>query len=447
MACIDDFRKAFSGFRISTLCFEPLVTGYGLLLTELKTSSSLTSTRYPVWSVVRRNLDDAFIEAINKFTGEWNRELFTNCKLSEMGKCGPIIQATPSDMSDPAYTKAWLDLSMGSAGEKSELPLRPFNDGWSFKTVSKNFVKPAKIIPIDSQFNNIGLWEANFKCALSNLELRTSETREIIDTLGFVLYKLIPLLRRFRPTRTTVHPDHDSLMDVRTCTQNVRYCELCWRLSIRSVHMSNIKCLVTNDEEIQAAKINAGRFSQRYCSVHSPGSARYHADLRYKKAFHHEISALLNEAYSKYSIQLSPIKFTTIKEVRKIAYELTHSKLRFIRSEDAQAIRLSEKVYLLAKEGFSQSEIARKLDVHRQAVSRAIKRMDTLRAAHAASCKLDELTGEFVVSDSVRDRIRLGLARQPKPESLAAIAKAVGLTKATVEDISISLRENSSVEQ
>lgn len=62
MAHIDDFRKAFSGFRISTLCFEPLVTGYGVLLTELKTSSSLTSTRYPVWSVVRRNLDDAFIE-------------------------------------------------------------------------------------------------------------------------------------------------------------------------------------------------------------------------------------------------------------------------------------------------------------------------------------------------------------------------------------------------
>lgn len=453
MAFVDDFDQLLRDVRMYTNCSGRLVSGYERLLAELSVSSSLTSRRYSVWAAVRRNMDDAFLESLAGFKGEWNQELVANCRLSEMGKYPPAILATRTGAVDSAYSKAWAEFAQEGAGQtlenlqrprlQPELPRRPYNDGWGFEAVSKRLGKPARVLPIEWQNRNINYWANNFACALENLSCRTDDTIEMSDTLDFVLSKLIPLLKRFRPVRTTTHPDHDSLADERTCSPEVSYCELCWRLSIRSARLCSLQCLITGHEDWRGEQIKAGRLSARYCALHSPGSARYHADLRYKAAFTHEVQAQVRMAASRYAVQLCPRNMRSTEAVRKAAYELVHSKLRPIRTEHPQALGLREKVDLLAREGFSQSEMARRLGISRQAVSKAIKSLKALKAAHVASCKWDERTGEVLVSDSVRDRIRLGLEL---PESLSAIAKAVGLTKATVEDISLSLRQNNSVE-
>lgn len=444
MAYVGDFDQLLMDVRMYTNCSGRLVSGYERLLAELSASSSLTSRRYSVWAAVRRNMDDAFFESLAGFKGEWNQELLANCTLSEMGKYPPPILATRNGTVDSAYSKALVEFTQEGAGQtlerwqmprpQPELPRRPFNDGWDFKAVSKRLGKPASVLPIDWQISNIDAWGKNFSCALSNLRCRTDDTCEIRDTLDFVLSKLIPLLKRFRPARTTTHLEHDSLSDAKTRSQELSYCELCWRLTIRSARLYSLQSLMAGHGGMQGDQIKAGRLSARYCAVHSPGSARYHADLRYKAAFAHEVQAQVHMGASRYAVQLCPRNMRSTEAVRKAAYELVHSKLRPIRTEHPQVLGLREKVDLLTKEGLSQSEMARRLGISRQAVSKAIKSMKALKAAHVASCKWDERTGEVLVSDSVRDRIRLGLEQH---ESVAAIAKAVGLTKATVEDISL----------
>lgn len=364
------------------------------------------------------------------------------CRLSEMGKYAPSVCAIPNGTTDPAYSKAWAELDAGWAEQmlkncqsphlQPEIPRRPLNDGWDFKEASRRLGKPASALPIAWQIGNIGFWEMNFRCVLQNLGPRTNENSEMLDTLDLIVYQLIPLLRRFRPTRTSAHPEYESLRDDQTGSWDEHYCELCWRLTVRSVRLAEIKLSTSDNEQRSRERIKAGRLSTRYCSLHMPGTARYHADLRYKSAFQRHLEVVHRWRASDYACNLQPPSAPDTQELRKLAYDQVHSGLHAIAPKKAEGPGLREKVWSMHQEGLSQSEMARRLGISRQAISKAKKSLESLLNAHHAGRYLNPITGEAQVPESTRDAIRVALGRGL---SVAAIAKEVGLTKGTVEGL------------
>ena len=93
---------------------------------------------------------------------------------------------------------------------------------------------------------------------------------------------------------------------------------------------------------------------------------------------------------------------------------------------------LREKVWLMHCEGLSQSGMAQRLGVSRQAISKAKKSLEELVNAHRAGNYINPLTGEAQVPECIRDDIQDALRRGL---SVAAIAKEVGLGKGTVDGL------------
>ncbi|MCY1554178.1 hypothetical protein D9M68_907320 [compost metagenome] len=89
------------------------------------------------------------------------------------------------------------------------------------------------------------------------------------------------------------------------------------------------------------------------------------------------------------------------------------------------------------QEGLSQSEMARRLGISRQAISKAKKSLESLMNAHRAGSYINPLTGEAQVPDSVIASIKDALGRGL---SVAAIAKEAGLTKGTVDGLARMMR-------
>ncbi|HCL3480138.1 TPA: helix-turn-helix domain-containing protein [Pseudomonas aeruginosa] len=129
---------------------------------------------------------------------------------------------------------------------------------------------------------------------------------------------------------------------------------------------------------------------------------------------------------------MQPPSAPDTQELRKLAYDQVHSGLHAIAPKKAAGPGLREKVWSMHQEGLSQSEMARRLGISRQAISKAKKSLESLLNAHHAGRYLNPITGEAQVPESTRDAIRLAWGRGL---SVAAIAKEVGLTKGTVEGL------------
>ena len=121
-----------------------------------------------------------------------------------------------------------------------------------------------------------------------------------------------------------------------------------------------------------------------------------------------------------------------MQEVRKTAYDQVHSGLHAIASSSGAAMGLREKVWLMHGEGIRQSDMAKRLGVSRQAISKAKKSLVELVNAHHAGSYIDPRIGEAQVPERIRDDIRDAL-RRGLP--VAAIAKEVGLSKGTVDGL------------
>lgn len=195
---------------------------------------------------------------------------------------------------------------------------------------------------------------------------RTNENSEMLDTFDLITYELIPLLRCFRPTRTAPHLGYENVRDDQTGSWDEHYCELCWRLTVRSVRLAEIRRLTLDDRQRSRERIKAGRHSNRYCSLHIPGTAQYHADLRYKAAFQRHLDTIFRGRVSDYAFNLQPPSSPDTQELRKLAYDQVHSGLHAIAPKKASGPGLREKVWLMHQEGLSQSEMARRLGVSRQ---------------------------------------------------------------------------------
>lgn len=450
MPCIDDSKQLLQAAQSYTCCSSRLIAGFEQLLADLSVSSSLTSRRYSVWSAVRRNMDDAFLESLASFKGDWGQELLADCRLSEMGKYAPPVYAVPNGTLDPAYAQAWTERDEGWAKQMLEssqkphlqpdIPIRPLADGWDLIYIPKRLDRPAEVLPVNWQLKNMGYWQNNFQCALQNLGPRTDDNCQMLDTFDLIFYQLIPLLRRFRPTRTTTHPEYESLSDSQTGTSGGSYCELCWRLTARSIRLAEIDRSAVDRKQASRERIRAGRLSNRYCALHKPGTAQYHSDLRYKAAFQTHIDVLHGRRASDYAFNLLPPDAPDMQEIRKLAYDQVHSGLHPIAPKAEAGLGLREKVWLMHLEGLSQSDMARRLGISRQAISKAKKSLESLMNAHRAGSYINPHTGEAQVHKGIIEAINVAAA---KGKSVAVIAEKVKLTKGTVDGLIQFMRAHS----
>ena len=101
--------------------------------------------------------------------------------------------------------------------------------------------------------------------------------------------------------------------------------------------------------------------SRIYCKVHDPKNpeSEYRKDLKRKSAFLHEVDAFSNITKSNFKINLKPINQSNV-EIRRAAYALVQSRFKGNR----------ENVGFLLSQGVKQAEIARRLGISRQAVSK-----------------------------------------------------------------------------
>lgn len=441
-------------------CPGEFSAGYNAVLAGLTASSSLTSRRYPIWPSVREHLDDAMDACIAGYQGPWAKDLLLGARLSKMAQQPPQFCPMPCLQSS------------GSLATKIVVS--------EFATA-----KPESMPEVDWQVLNMDRWDANLRFSIRSFLDSKGLPLQGAEALCGVLEsvrELFRLLRHFRPKRTAALADYDALPDDRTRPQGDVYCELCWRLSIRSgrlqeigaqevtevskvlnagpftggiqetrwaqarrlkscQHLPRSRALLSKTEvtklgaifdRFRAERVAAGNLCRRYCLVHQPGSSKYHADLRYQASFQHHLSVLTGAARSEFAFNLRLPDAADLQEIRKVAYDQVHSGLHAIAPGHRKSLGLREKVWLMHQEGLSQSEMARRLGISRQAISKAKKSLESLMNAHHAGCYINPLTGEAQVPESVIAAIKDALGRGL---SVAAIAKDVGLTKGTVDGL------------
>ncbi|WP_425914036.1 MarR family transcriptional regulator [Pseudomonas sp. GWSMS-1] len=459
----DYLRHRLTCFASDPRCPTDFDLGLKAVISGISVSSSLTSRRYPIWPLVREHLDGVFEDCIRRYNSKLTTMLLAGIPLSEMTHRPPIY------MPPPIIPGQSVDTYLNGKITQSCLV----------------DVKPENMTEIDWQLLNLDYWDSNLRFVLRSLlrpaEVLLPKLDALLGTLESVR-ELFRLFRGFRPKLTKALWDLDALIDSRTRSQGTAHCELCWRESIRSKKLEEIDakqrdavravlgtsivdedgkdimwvqaCMpkvdrhfplkITKIPSLEAAEINqlverfkierffAGNLSDRYCSIHKPGSSKYHADLRYKSAFQHQLKVLMGMARSEFAVNFSPPDAADIQEVRKAAYDQVHSGLHAIAPSRGKVMGLREKVWLMRDEGLSQSEMARRLGVSRQAISRAKKSLEELLNNHFAGNRLNQITGEADVSARVLDEIRDGL-RCGLP--IAAIAKAVRLNKGTVDGL------------
>ncbi len=472
MARLDYLTNLLNVYDHDPRCSVQFASGYRAVLGRLNASSSLTSRRYPIWPLVRANLDAPFDQCLAGYEGEWAKSLLAGARLSEMAHTPPPFYAAPY-VARPETDESGLAADVLARGL---IPDRPEN-----------------MPEIDWQLQNLDRWDSNIEFAIRSLLSPNGVPFEGAESLCGALESvrdLFRLMRHFRPLRTKALRDFDAAIDDRTRPQDGGYCELCWRVSIRSSRLQELavqqrqevgeivrsgQCQLSEEEQdarlsqawrlesslqlspsctliskAEAAKLRlvferfrierivAGNLSDRYCAVHKPGSAKYHADLRYKAAFQRHLSALNRSGRSEFAFNFRPPSAADTQEIRKVAYDQVHSGLHVVTSRKAPSIGLREKVWLMHVEGISQSAMARRLGVRRQAISKAKKSLESLMNTHHAGSYINPLTGEAQVPDAIRKAIMDAAA---KGQSITAIAKEVGLSKATVDGLVRLMRE------
>ncbi|KPW87604.1 hypothetical protein SAMN05216596_107156 [Pseudomonas congelans] len=472
MARLDYLTNLLNVYDHDPRCSVQFAAGYRAVLGRLNASSSLTSRRYPIWPLVRTNLDAPFDQCLAGYEGEWAKSLLTGARLSEMAHTPPPFYAAPYIASAEA----------GGGGLMADILARGVIPD-----------RPENMPEIDWQLQNLDRWDSNIEFAIRSLLSPNGAPFEDAESLCGALESvrdLFRLMRHFRPLRTKALRDFDAAIDDRTRPQDGGYCELCWRVSVRSSRLQELavqqrqavgeivrsgQCQLSAEEQYarlsqawrlesslqlspsctliskaDAAKLRlvferfrierivAGNLSDRYCAIHKPGSANYHADLRYKAAFQRHLSALNRSGRSEFAFNFRLPSAADTQEIRKVAYDQVHSGLHVVTSPKASSIGLREKVWLMHVEGISQSEMARRLGISRQAISKAKKSLESLMNTHHAGSYINPQTGEAQVPDATRKAIMDAAA---KGQSITAIAKEVGLSKATVDGLVRLMRE------
>lgn len=291
---------------------------------------TITSRRYSIWTLVRRYLDDPFNELIHEHADPTHWSQLKRFKLSEIHKVDP----------EPLFANCYLPIHDPDYGSKTE-----------------------------SKCQRLLEWQKFFEGAIKSSQAvvpRPAASITFERTLDFVQADLLLMISRLTPRPQRPH-HADDLGSRGEHTRRVQeFCELCWR---PTEYVSR--------KESHPRDPSADHKNKRFCSKHHPSNSPtlYRTDHRYKRAFENEFWHQMRLAPSEYAIDFPLPTETTIAARRKAAYDLVHAGLHPPDDDRKRRYSLKEEVYVLKQEGMSQSDIARRLGISRQAVSKAWKRV------------------------------------------------------------------------
>ncbi len=404
----ENFAFYLQSLKAFECCDPSFAESLTLFSAKLTPSHSLTSRRFSVWSAVRLFLDEAFAHVVEGYSGGWQVELLSDSTLSGMGKAPPAWRANPK-------------VTKGSNGY-DRTDLRVFK-------VDRLEVQAADSLAVDWQVSNLRLWDANLRYAIRSAQDAAVDPYEpacerfcsTLDTVRLLLSVLVAL----RPGRTMHHGNW--LNDDRTRPQSISYCELCWRESMRCVAQMN-----TKEADRLSPDARWRKLSNRYCATHDPSdrNSQYHSDLPYKQAFLRELEALKGRGPSDFLFRFPLPNSADTQELRKAAYDQVHSGLRPTTTSLEAEPGLREKVWVLHRDGLHQAEIARRLGISRQAVSKAWKSLGELVSRRQAEAYIDPTSGEPTINPNVLADL-WSLRAQGIP--VAEIARRTQLLKRTVQ--------------
>lgn len=324
-------------------------------------SFSLTSRRYSLWKQLREHLDTPLANAIRRYRGAWEYRYLDGFELSAVGRSSPTFR---------------ID---GDAGVRAKIYGGPVDTVTLFQ--SGRASKPQQpLSATDRVVENIWAWDENLRAVILSVpsmhpSQASSKAATRFRSTMQTIRNLLALMRHFRGRRgadpLSAHDGaHPQLPDGKTRSQGQRFCELCWRLSMRSTAMGH---------RSRVPDIRSRQLSDRFCSEHDPSepTSRYRVDLRYKKAFQR---ACLFGTESEFTADAQLPSYTSEEERRKAAYNSVHTRLRPLSQPDKPSLR--ETAWLLHQHGVRQADIARHLGTSRQTIFRTLKRIEQLLAEH-----------------------------------------------------------------
>ena len=205
------------------------------------------------------------------------------------------------------------------------------------------------LVELEQKYRNFDLWIENLRSAIiwCSRNQNHSNSKGYEETIEhFIL--LIYFLQNLEPDRIREKSTPNfNIYDKRSSNRpKQKFCELCWRK--------------TNNTNLSRTK---------FCSFHNPSDpttrSNYERDLRYKKAFQHELACMSGKKKSKFLIQFYNYgQHFGVPEFRKAAYDLVHSGIN---------TEYRRSIHQLHLNGKSNSEITRKLKITRQAVSKELR--------------------------------------------------------------------------
>lgn len=317
-------------------------------------SFSLTSRRYSVWSQLHEHLDKPVADLIHRCRGVCDFRLLHGFAPSSSGRKPPTL---------------FLDRE---AGAKAKLYGHPVGDVVPFQ--QRTGQRPGSAT--DSLIETLWTWDENLHAVIQSVPSRpsTMQASKLATQLSSTmqtLRDLLSVLHHFRARRGSdpfgdqdgVHPQ---LPDSKTRHQGQTYCELCWRLTMRSAAMGR---------RSRVPDIRSRQLSNRFCTEHDPSdpTSRYRIDLRYKKSFQREVWFGMRSAFFA-NLKCAPA--ASMEEHRMAAYERAHARLRPPNQPDSPGLR--ETIWRMHQKGIRQSDIARQLGKSRQTVFRNLKRTKEL---------------------------------------------------------------------
>lgn len=350
-------------------CDAHFAIGLRMVATSLKPSHSLTSRTPSLRTLIKKHLDKPLLDVLTNYSGIWD------CSLLE----GPLL---------------------------SQMIYGPNSDA----AISDSYEMPA-----DRYIHNIRIWDQEFRIAIHSVTTSTQPTHvpETIDeweffnetehteslsqeeeaeisessrfictldrvraTLNYLTYLrpksgAIPVKQRQYHELNGIEVPHSPLLDSRTRPQGENYCELCWRLTMRS---NALKA----ERNIDKPASQARKLSNRYCHIHNPSdpTSKYRRDLPYKKIFFDELLAFHHRAVrSKFVLPPIAPRSPDDQEIRKAVYEMIRTGTYAVYSKTDSPPPLMQRILAVRRKGTTQSEIARRLGISKQAVSVQMKKI------------------------------------------------------------------------
>jgi hypothetical protein len=351
-------------------CDAHFAAGLRMFATSLKPSHSLTSRTPSLCTLIKKHLDEPLLDVLTSYSGIWDCSLLEGQALSKMlyGSNSDAAISDSHEMPADRYIhniRIW-DQKFRKAIHSVTTSAQPTRvpetiDEWEFFSETEHSDSP-------SQEEEAEISESSrFICTLDRV-------RATLNYLTYLRPKsgTIPVKQRQHHELNGIEVPHSPLLDSRTRPHGENYCELCWRLTMRSDALKA-------QRNVDSPASQARKLSDRYCHIHNPSdpTSKYRRDLPYKKIFRDELLAFHHRALrSKFTLPPIAPMSPDDQEIRKAVYEMIRTGTYAVYSK-TDSPPLMQRILAVRRKGITQSEIARQLGISKQAVSAQMKKIRT----------------------------------------------------------------------